>query len=86
MLIKEMTPQEIRVLQEFRRLSAETMGVATITAIKHPIGGGDVPTIVSHLHDVNALVAINRTLDRLTARGYHITVRVAGVKRDDRIA
>jgi len=43
MLIKEMTPQEIRVLQEFRRLSAETMGVATITAIKHPIGGGDVP-------------------------------------------
>ena len=43
MLIKEMTPQEIRVLQEFRRLAVETMGVATIKAIKHPAGGGESP-------------------------------------------
>ena len=42
---------------------------------------GDVTTIVSHLRDVNAPAAINRTLDRLTARGYDISVRVAGVQR-----
>ena len=43
MLIKEMTPQEIRVLQEFRRVAAETMGVAAIKAVKHPTGGGEAP-------------------------------------------
>ena len=43
MLIKEMTPQEIRVLQEFRRVAAETMGVSGIKAIKHPAGGGEAP-------------------------------------------
>jgi len=43
MLIKEMTPQEIRVLQEFRRVAAETMGVVGIKAIKHPAGGGEAP-------------------------------------------
>jgi hypothetical protein len=40
-----MTPQEMRVLQEFRRLAAETLPVATIKAIKHPVGGGDAPAI-----------------------------------------
>ena len=54
-----------------------------IDLVRASVDFGDVPTIVSHLHDVNAPVAINRTLDRLTARGYHITVRVAGVKRDE---
>jgi len=43
MLIKEMTPQEIRVLQEFRRVAADTIGVAAIKAIKHPTGGGEAP-------------------------------------------
>ena len=43
MLIKEMTPQEIRILQEFRRVSADSMGVAAIKAIKHPAGGGEAP-------------------------------------------
>ena len=43
MLIKGMTPQEIRVLQEFRRLTVETMPLATIKAIKHPVGGGEAP-------------------------------------------
>ena len=43
MLIKGMTPQEIRVLQEFRRMAVETMGVAAIKAIKHPVGGGEAP-------------------------------------------
>jgi len=40
-----MTPQEIRVLQEFRRMTAETMAVAAIKAIKHPVGGGEAPAI-----------------------------------------
>ena len=43
MLIKGMTEQEIRVLQEFRRLPAESMSVDAIKAIKHPAGGGDAP-------------------------------------------
>jgi hypothetical protein len=35
---------EIRVLQEFKRLNAETLTLAQIKAIKHPAGsGGDVP-------------------------------------------
>lgn len=38
-----MTPQEMRVLQEFRRIAAETMPVAAIKAIKHPAGGGEAP-------------------------------------------
>ena len=40
-----MTPQEIRVLQEFRRIAAETLTADTIKAIKHPAGGGDAPAI-----------------------------------------
>jgi hypothetical protein len=43
MLIHGMTAQEIRVLQEFRRLSATTLGVAAIKTIKHPAGGGEAP-------------------------------------------
>ena len=43
MLIKGMTPQEIRVLQEFRRVTADTLGVAAIKPIKHPAGGGEGP-------------------------------------------
>ena len=38
-----MTPQEMRVLQEFRRIGAETMPVDAIKAIKHPVGGGEAP-------------------------------------------
>ncbi len=45
MLIKGMTEQEIRVLQEFRRVTAETMPVATIKAIKHPSAGGEAPAL-----------------------------------------
>ena len=40
-----LTPQEIRVLQEFRRLTSDTLGLATIKAIKHPVGGGEAPAI-----------------------------------------
>jgi hypothetical protein len=43
MLIKGMTPPEIRILQEFLRLAADSLPVATIKAIKHPVGGGEAP-------------------------------------------
>ena len=52
-----------------------------IELVRASVDFGDVTTIVSHLRDVNAPAAINRTLDRLTARGYDISVRVAGVQR-----
>jgi hypothetical protein len=45
MLIKGMTAQEIRVLQEFRRVPSDTMSLAAIKAIKHPTGGGDAPAL-----------------------------------------
>ncbi|HEU4522311.1 MAG TPA: hypothetical protein VFT12_09930 [Thermoanaerobaculia bacterium] len=35
-----MTSQEIRVLQEFRRLATQSLTLAAIKAIKHPAGGG----------------------------------------------
>jgi hypothetical protein len=39
-----LTPEEIRVLQEFRRLNAETLPLDTIKAIKHPTGAlGEKP-------------------------------------------
>lgn len=40
-----LSAEEIRVLQEFRRLAKETMSLAEITAIKHPAGGGDAPAV-----------------------------------------
>jgi hypothetical protein len=40
-----MTPQEMRVLQEFRRIAADTLGIAAIKAIKHPAGGGEAPAV-----------------------------------------
>jgi hypothetical protein len=39
-----LTSEEIRVLQEFRRLNAETLPLDTIKAIKHPAGAvGEKP-------------------------------------------
>ena len=40
-----MTPQEMRVLQEFRRVAKETLPLASIDAIKHPAGGGKAPAL-----------------------------------------
>ena len=40
-----MTEQEIRVLQEYRRVGTESLTVAAITAIKHPTGGGESPAL-----------------------------------------
>lgn len=45
MLIKGMTEQEIRVLQEFRRLAADSLAITAIKAIKHPVGGGEAPAL-----------------------------------------
>lgn len=41
----ELTSAEIRVLQEFRRLNAETLPLETIKAVKHPAGGGETPAV-----------------------------------------
>ena len=38
-----MSSQEMRVLQEFRRVAAETLPLAAIKSIKHPTGGGETP-------------------------------------------
>ena len=38
-----LSPAEIRVLQEFRRLAAEELTLEQIRAIKHPAGGGEEP-------------------------------------------
>lgn len=39
-----LTSEEMRVLQEFRRLNADTLPLEKIKAIKHPAGpGGEVP-------------------------------------------
>ncbi|HEX8171269.1 MAG TPA: hypothetical protein VF824_12075 [Thermoanaerobaculia bacterium] len=40
-----LTAQQIRVLQEFRRLNVETLPLETIKAIKHPAGGGEQPAV-----------------------------------------
>jgi hypothetical protein len=45
MLIKGMTEPEIRVLQEFRRISTDSLPLTAITAIKHPSGGGEAPAL-----------------------------------------
>jgi len=35
----------MRVLQEYRRIAADSMPVAAINAIKHPFGGGEAPAV-----------------------------------------
>ena len=40
------TSEEIRVLQEYRRLNAEALPVTTISALKHPSGNvGEAPAV-----------------------------------------
>lgn len=41
----DLTIQEMRVLQEYKRLNAESLPLATIKAIRHPSGGGDAPAL-----------------------------------------
>ena len=42
-----LTPAEIRVLQEFRRLRGDTLSVEQIKAVRHPAGGGGEAPAVS---------------------------------------
>ena len=42
-LVHGLDPAEIRVLQEYRRLNVQTLPLTTLTAIRHPAGGGDTP-------------------------------------------
>jgi hypothetical protein len=44
-LPNELTTQEIRVLQEFRRLNSDSLTLEQIKAIKHPVGGGEAPAV-----------------------------------------
>jgi hypothetical protein len=37
--------EEIRVLQEFRRLSTDNLSAEAIRKIKHPAGGGEAPAL-----------------------------------------
>ena len=37
--------QEIRVLQEFRRRTTESLPMTVLAAIKHPSGGGEAPVL-----------------------------------------
>jgi hypothetical protein len=62
-----MTAAEMRVLQEFRRISADALDLATIKAIKHPAGGGEGPAL--SLVDKGYLTAdAGRTSFTLTAK------------------
>ena len=45
MLIKGMTPAEIRILQEYRRLTTDSLAISAIKTIKHPSGGGEAPAL-----------------------------------------
>ena len=38
-----LTVQEMRVLQEFRRVAGESLTPEAVKAIKHPVGGGEPP-------------------------------------------
>ena len=40
-----LTTPEIRLLQEFRRLNADTFTVDQVKAVKHPAGGGEAPAV-----------------------------------------
>ena len=40
-----LTVQEMRVLQEFRRVAADSFSSDAIKAIKHPAGGGEAPAL-----------------------------------------
>jgi hypothetical protein len=40
-----LTTQEMRVLQEYRRINSQTMSLDAIKAIKHPAGGGEAPAV-----------------------------------------
>lgn len=42
-----LTPQEIRILQEYRRMTTDTLTAEAIGAIRHPAGGADAASLVA---------------------------------------
>ena len=40
-----LTIAEIRVLQEYRRITVESLSMSALKAIKHPVGGGEAPVV-----------------------------------------
>jgi hypothetical protein len=40
-----LTSQEIRVLQEYRRMNVQALTIEAIQAIRHPAGGGEMPAV-----------------------------------------
>jgi len=48
-----------------------------IDLVRASVDYGDIGTIASHLREVTAPRAINKTLDRLVAQGYRIPLRVS---------
>lgn len=38
-----LTPAEIRVLQEYRRIGKQEITVDELKAVRHPVGGGESP-------------------------------------------
>lgn len=44
-LSHDLTVQEIRVLQEYRRVTGQSLTTAAINAIRHPVGGGESPAV-----------------------------------------
>ena len=51
------------MLQEFRRLSVETLALPAITAIRHPSGGGEAPALALVLKE---LLTTNDARDQFT--------------------
>ena len=86
-----LTPAEIRVLQEYRRLGKQELTVEEIKAIKHPVGGGETPaTILAAIHRLvtrrdgvgDGLVGVNIGLEQHFAaaavRGFFLKLGFAG--------
>ncbi|HEX7707700.1 MAG TPA: hypothetical protein VF701_14680 [Thermoanaerobaculia bacterium] len=40
-----LTSQQIRVLQEYRRMNVQALTIEAIQAIRHPTGGGEMPAV-----------------------------------------
>jgi hypothetical protein len=62
------------LVQELRDYASQ------IDLLRASVDFGDIGTIASHLRELTAPTAINRTLDTLAAKGYHIPVHVADTR------
>jgi hypothetical protein len=82
-----LTTQEMRVLQEYRRINSQTMSLDAIKAIKHPAGGGEAPAVslVDRGYLTADATAQNFTLTQKANDFLAIDVKpdVAGAASDD---